>query len=81
MDLLERKEVRSNVDLDAESASAEYGKMSETTKKERDDALDFVREIRKVDALNSRDQDEGVPCFFLSTFLSFFFFWFSRVHR
>ena len=39
---LERKKVHSNVDLDGDGAA-----MLEMTK-ERDDALDFVREIRKL---------------------------------
>ena len=41
---LERKnKVHSNVDLDGDGAA-----MLEMTKKERDDALDLVREIRKL---------------------------------
>jgi histidinol phosphatase-like PHP family hydrolase len=49
---LERKKVHSNgvkLDLDTDSAAAvEYGKMLEMTKKKRDDALELVREIRKL---------------------------------
>jgi len=41
---MERKKVHSNVDLYADGAAA----MLEMTKKERDDALDLVREIRKL---------------------------------
>lgn len=44
---LERKKVHENGARSSVS-DAEYGKMLEIVKKERDDALDLVREIRKL---------------------------------
>ena len=43
-----KKQVHSDEVKLADGAAVGYGKMLEMTKKERDDALDLVREIRKL---------------------------------